>query len=107
MSKFRKNNITVYCFRNVFGIIPITSASKLPADVIGTKFEESVELLQALDIMVGDKDTGDFRLNDDIKRSEVAKNCRTFVRTGRRSGKLGRIYEVSRRCCGSLGIGLY
>lgn len=73
MSKFRKTISLFIVFVMSLGIIPITSASKLPDDVIGTKFEESVELLQALDIMVGDKDTGDFRLNDDIKRSEVAK----------------------------------
>ena len=52
--------------------IPAVSASVLPEDVVGTKYEEAVELLNALEIMVGD-DTGEFRLEDHIKRSEVAK----------------------------------
>lgn len=52
--------------------IPAVSASLLPEDVVGTKYEEAVELLNALEIMVGD-DTGEFRLEDPIKRSEVAK----------------------------------
>lgn len=52
--------------------ISAVSASALPEDVIGTEYEEAVELLNALEIMVGD-DTGEFRLNDPIKRSEVSK----------------------------------
>ncbi len=52
--------------------ITSVSASFLPEDVVGTKYEEAVELLNALEIMVGD-DTGAFRLEDPIKRSEVAK----------------------------------
>jgi len=52
--------------------IPTVSAYSLPEDVVGTKYEEAVELLNALEIMVGD-DTGEFRLEDPIKRSEVAK----------------------------------
>lgn len=52
--------------------IPAVSAFSLPEDVVGTKYEEAVELLNALEIMVGD-DTGEFRLEDPIKRSEVAK----------------------------------
>lgn len=41
-------------------------------EIQGTRFEEPVRLLSALNIMVGD-DNGDFRPNDTIIRSEVAK----------------------------------
>lgn len=47
-------------------------ATSLPEDVAGTGFEEPVQILAALKIMVGDDD-GAFRLGDNIKRSEVAK----------------------------------
>lgn len=44
----------------------------VPVDVAGTRFEEPIQILQALDIMTGDGD-GNFRPNDTIKRSEVTK----------------------------------
>ncbi len=56
-----------------FAAAPIAAfASILPEDVAGTRFEEPVQLLAALKIMIGDDD-GAFRLDDNIKRSEVAK----------------------------------
>lgn len=73
MSKFKKTISLFIVFVMALGILPNAFAATLPSDVVGTKYEESVELLQALDIMVGDKDTGDFRLEDGIIRSEVAK----------------------------------
>ena len=45
----------------------------LNPDISGTKYEEAAEVLGALGIMVGDADTGLFRPNDNIKRSEMAK----------------------------------
>lgn len=48
------------------------AASGIPVDVEGTRFEEPIQILQALDIMTGDGD-GNFRPNDTIKRSEVTK----------------------------------
>ncbi|MBO5059645.1 MAG: S-layer homology domain-containing protein [Clostridia bacterium] len=48
------------------------AASGIPVDVEGTRFEEPIQILQALDIMSGDGD-GNFRPNDTIKRSEVTK----------------------------------
>ncbi len=42
-------------------------------DISGTKFEEAAEVLGALGIMVGDEGTGNFRPEDNIKRSEMAK----------------------------------
>ena len=57
----------------IFASAPIASfATILPEDVAGTRFEEPVQLLAALKIMIGDDD-GAFRLDDKIKRSEVAK----------------------------------
>ena len=47
-------------------------ASVLPEEIVGTKYEEPIQVLAALEIMVGDED-GSLRLNDTIKRSEVAK----------------------------------
>ncbi len=54
----------------VLGNIPALAA--IPSDVKDTRFEEPVQVLNALKIMVGD-DTGSFRLEDTITRSEVAK----------------------------------
>lgn len=48
------------------------AATGIPVDVAGTRFEEPIQVLQALDIMNGDGD-GNFRPNDTIKRSEVTK----------------------------------
>ena len=48
------------------------AANGIPADVAGTRFEEPIQILQALDIMVGDGN-GKFRPDATIKRSEVAK----------------------------------
>lgn len=54
-----------------FGISSFASPGA-PADVEGTRYEEPIRILQALDIMNGDGD-GNFRPNDTIKRSEVTK----------------------------------
>ena len=48
------------------------AAHGIPTDVVGTRFEEPIQILQALEIMIGDGD-GNFRPDDTIKRSEVAK----------------------------------
>ncbi len=73
MSNFKRVlSLTIAFIMTAMIAIPAVSASSLPEDVIGTQYEESVELLNALNIMVGD-DTGEFRLDDPIKRSEVAK----------------------------------
>ena len=50
-----------------------TSFAYVPSDAKDSKYKEAIELLGALEIMVGDKDTGAFRPNDTIKRSEFAK----------------------------------
>ena len=46
--------------------------AKAPAEIAGTRFEEPIQVLSALKIMIGD-DNGKFRPDDTIIRSEVAK----------------------------------
>lgn len=45
----------------------------LAPDISGTKYEEAAEILGALGIMVGDAESGLFRPDDNILRSEMAK----------------------------------
>lgn len=49
------------------------SFAMIPSDAVGTKHEEAIETLGALDIMIGDAETGLFRPDENIKRSEFAK----------------------------------
>ncbi|MBE7021859.1 MAG: S-layer homology domain-containing protein [Ruminococcaceae bacterium] len=49
-----------------------SSFAALPSDVVDSPYEEAIETLSALDIMIGDDD-GMFRPTDSIKRSEFAK----------------------------------
>ncbi len=46
--------------------------AKVPSEIAGTRFEEPIQVLSALKIMIGD-DNGNFRPDDTIIRSEVAK----------------------------------
>ncbi len=46
--------------------------ASLPTDVVDSPYEESIETLGALEIMIGDGN-GQFRPNDNIRRSEFAK----------------------------------
>lgn len=50
----------------------IPALAVIPEDVAGTRYEEPVQVLSALKIMIGDE-SGKFRLDDTIIRSEVAK----------------------------------
>ena len=52
-------------------VCPAVTAA-VPEDVQGTRYEEPIQVLSALDIMVGDEN-GDYRPDDTIIRSEVAK----------------------------------
>ncbi len=54
------------------GASVLAAAGGIPTDVAGTRYEEPIQILQALEIMIGDDD-GSFRPDDTIKRSEVAK----------------------------------
>ncbi len=50
-----------------------SASAAIPTDAQDSKYKEAIELLGALEIMVGDKETGAFRPDDTIKRSEFAK----------------------------------
>lgn len=51
----------------------ISSYALLPSDALESPYEEAIETLGALKIMVGDAETGLFRPEDTLKRSEFAK----------------------------------
>ena len=59
-----------------------TSFAALPSDATDSKYKDAIEVLGALDIMVGDAETGAFRPNDTIKRSEFAKVAVTSMGLG-------------------------
>ncbi len=71
MSKVKKILSVAIVLAMVLGVA--VPAFAVANDVKGTKFESSAKKLGELNIMVGDAGTGDFRPNDDIKRSEFAK----------------------------------
>ncbi len=56
---------------SVLSLVPSVTAA-IPSDVQGTRYETPIQVLSALKIMVGDEN-GEFRLDDTIIRSEVAK----------------------------------
>lgn len=49
------------------------SFAMVPSDAVDSKHEEAIETLGALNIMIGDAETGLFRPDANIKRSEFAK----------------------------------
>ena len=51
----------------------ISGFAMVPSDAVGSKHEEAIETLGALDIMVGDAESGLFRPDANIRRSEFAK----------------------------------
>ena len=74
MNKFRKLLGAVLACAMIFGVVGTASVSAaLPPDMEDNRHAEAVETLGALNIMVGDAETGLFRPDDAIKRSEVAK----------------------------------
>lgn len=50
----------------------LTGFAAIPSDVVGTRYEEPMKILSALNIMIGDE-SGNFRPDDTIIRSEVTK----------------------------------
>ncbi|MDD4688704.1 MAG: S-layer homology domain-containing protein [Eubacteriales bacterium] len=55
-------------------IVPMSAlAVNIADDVAGTEYEEAAYLLGALGIMVGDEESGNFRPEDTLRRSEFAK----------------------------------
>lgn len=55
------------------GVFSTALGANVPTDIAGTEYEESVEVLNALGIMVGDAESDLFRPEDSIRRSEFAK----------------------------------
>ncbi len=51
----------------------VSSFAAVSPDAQNSKYKEAIELLGALEIMVGDAEDGNFRPEDTIKRSEFAK----------------------------------
>ena len=72
MSKARKIFSFVVVLALALGVFAPAYAYTVADDVAGTEYEDIAAVLGSLDIMVGDKETGAFRPNDDILRSEVA-----------------------------------
>lgn len=74
MNKFRKLLGAVLACAMIFSAIGTASVgAALPPDMEDDRHAEAVETLGALNIMVGDAETGLFRPGDAIKRSEFAK----------------------------------
>lgn len=73
MNKFRKLISSALALVMIFGVMSTAGAASLPPDMTDNARAEAVETLGALGIMVGDAQTGLFRPDDAIKRSEVAK----------------------------------
>ncbi|MDD3766216.1 MAG: S-layer homology domain-containing protein [Eubacteriales bacterium] len=74
MSQFKKICSFVVAFAMALGLMaPMAMASSVAEDVAGTKYEEAAHLLKALNVMVGDAETGAFRPEDGMLRSEFAK----------------------------------
>lgn len=67
---FKKSICSAVAALTLLPSLPAMAA--IPADVVGTRYEEPVQVLSALGIMNGDEN-GKFRLEDKIIRSEVAK----------------------------------
>jgi len=59
-----------------------TSFAAVPNDAQDSKYKDAIEVLGALEIMIGDAETGAFRPNDTIKRSEFAKVAVTSMGLG-------------------------
>ena len=59
--------------------IGVTSFAAVSPDAQDSKYKEAIELLGAMEIMVGDKETGAFRPDDTIRRSEFAKVAVTSI----------------------------
>ncbi|MDY6314896.1 MAG: S-layer homology domain-containing protein [Clostridia bacterium] len=63
----------VMAFAMLLGMFQSVSAFNIAEDVKGTDLETTAAVLGSLNIMTGDADTGNFRPDDSIKRSEVAR----------------------------------
>lgn len=73
MSTLKKVLATLLSVILAFSVVSISAFAALPSDAQDSRYAEAIETLGALKIMVGDADTGLFRPEDAILRSEVAK----------------------------------
>ncbi|MBQ8526399.1 MAG: S-layer homology domain-containing protein [Clostridia bacterium] len=73
MFNFRRLISSVVALSMTAVLFAGVASAAIPSDVAGTKYEEAAEVLGALEIMVGDAETGNFRPDDAIIRSEVTK----------------------------------
>lgn len=73
MSMFKKITSAFVTFSMTLSLFVSSAFASLPTDIINTDYKDAVSLLSVLDIMVGDKDTGMFRPDDTIIRSEAAR----------------------------------
>ena len=67
------------CMALGFGV---NAFAALPSDATNSKYKDAIEVLGALEIMVGDAETGLFRPDATIKRSEFAKVAVTALGMG-------------------------
>lgn len=71
---FKAKKVTSFILSAVMMLgFATTSFASVSQDAQDSKYRDAIELLGALEIMVGDAETGAFRPDDTIKRSEFAK----------------------------------
>lgn len=71
---FKAKKVTSFILSALMTIgFTVTSFAAVPQDAQNSEYKEAIELLGALNIMVGDAESGNFRPDDTIRRSEFAK----------------------------------
>lgn len=73
MTKAKKIIAAMLTFMMILSLTANTGFASVSQDVKNTEYETEAQVLGALEIMVGDANTGAFRPNDPIKRSEATK----------------------------------
>ncbi len=73
MRKHKKLISSMMASVMAFSVFTSSAFAFIAQDVKNTEFKTQAKVLGALGIMVGDADTGNFRPNDSIKRSEATK----------------------------------
>ncbi len=71
---FKAKKVTSFILSAVMMLgFTVSSFAAVSPDAQNSKYKEAIELLGALEIMVGDAESGNFRPDDTIRRSEFAK----------------------------------
>ena len=71
---FKAKKVTSFILSAVMMLgFTVSSFAAVAPDAQNSKYKEAIELLGALEIMVGDAESGNFRPDDTIRRSEIAK----------------------------------